>query len=235
MKMPFGGSKSSPRSGGRGSVPVDRVREMTSKGFREVDVIDRLRREGYSPEEIDRALTQTLKQGVSEPMSGPAPTFPPRQQGAPGGFDMGPGGLPTMEQLSSQMQAPAQPLQPLPSMPETSLPQEYYESYPTEEYIDYIVQEKMEDMENYINQFSTRYGEIERRIETIRDQIEEISRSRVDELQQMMAKMDEFKDALEEVGTRIGSMEKAFKDTLPALIESVRALSDLVQRMKREA
>jgi hypothetical protein len=33
--------------------------------------------------------------------------------------------------------------------------------------------------------------------------------------------------------TRIAGLEKAFKDALPALIESVRALSDVVQRMKK--
>jgi hypothetical protein len=40
---------------------------------------------------------------------------------------------------------------------------------------------------------------------------------------------------MNEVNMRMASLEKAFKETLPALIESVRSLSDLVQRLKREA
>jgi len=40
---------------------------------------------------------------------------------------------------------------------------------------------------------------------------------------------------LQDVDNRLTGLERAFKDTLPPLIESVRSLSDLVERLKREA
>jgi hypothetical protein len=43
-----------------------------------------------------------------------------------------------------------------------------------------------------------------------------------------------LKDTMVEMTGRLSSLEKAFKDALPALIESVRSLTDLVQRVKRE-
>jgi hypothetical protein len=41
-----------------------------------------------------------------------------------------------------------------------------------------------------------------------------------------------LKDLIEEMNVRLESLEKAFKETLPALIESIRALSELTQRLK---
>ncbi len=42
---------------GKGFVPVNRVKELSGKGFSEPEMIDVLRREGYSAEEIDRAFS----------------------------------------------------------------------------------------------------------------------------------------------------------------------------------
>lgn len=67
------------------------------------------------------------------------------------------------------------------------------------------------------------------------DQLSSLSQTRTSEQQQILNKMDSWKDVLEDVDMRLSALEKAFKDTLPPMIESVRALSDLVERLKREA
>ena len=59
-----------------------------------------------------------------------------------------------------------------------------------------------------------------------------IIRSETEE--KILNKIDSFKDTLNDVNARMSSLEKAFKEALPALIESVRSLTDLVQRIKRE-
>src|SRR5437867_8278267 len=58
--------------GAKGShgIPIDRVREMAARGFTEPEMIDILRNEGYSAEQIDRALTLALRAGVTEPRYG---------------------------------------------------------------------------------------------------------------------------------------------------------------------
>ena len=62
-----------------------------------------------------------------------------------------------------------------------------------------------------------------------------IVQGRSGEQQQIITKVEGVGEGMEDITTRLSSLEKAFKETLPALIESVRALSDLVQRMKRES
>jgi len=205
---------------GKGFLPTDRVKELSSKGFSEPEMIDILRKEGFSAEEIDKGLTEALRAGVTGP---PAPTFtPPAPQPAAEAPR-----LPTLEEIAPKAQMPV--------MPETSLPAEYYQGYSPEEYLDYVLRERMGEIDERISEFISKYGEIERKMAEIHEQLSFLSKAKVSEEQILMSKIDSFKEAVDDVSARINSLEKAFKETLPALIESVRALSDLVQRLKREA
>lgn len=195
-------------------LPTDRVKEMSSKGFSEPEMIDVLRKEGHSAEDIDRALTQTLKAGVSSP-------YPPTTLQQPAQSQ-----LPTLEQLQPQM----------PQMPESSLPESYYseqQQYPTQEYVDIAVRERMADVDQRVSEFEIRYEELKGKMENLNQQMNTMLQTRTSEQQQIISKLESFTNIMSDVEARMSSMEKAFKDTLPALIESVRALSDLVPRLKR--
>lgn len=179
------------------------------------------------------SLGQAYEQSQS-PAQGPV--FPPRKEGA-ASAQLRQGGrsdepafkLPTFEELSGKSKVGEL------AVPETSLPDEYYEGYPTEEYIDYVVQERMGEIEQRINGFAVRNKELENRIIELNERLKDVSKVRSGEQQQIISKIDSFGETVNDVNMRTASLEKAFKETLPALIESVRALSDLVQRMKREA
>lgn len=70
--MSFFGKK---KSEGRGTIPVERVKALILNNVKEGEIIDSLIREGYSPEEIDKAMSQILEQVNSKPKE-PAPTVP---------------------------------------------------------------------------------------------------------------------------------------------------------------
>jgi len=197
-------------------MPTERVREMSSKGFSEPEMIDVLRKEGYSAEDIDKALTQTLKAGVAGQY--PATTLQqPAMQSQ----------LPALEQVQQQMS----------QVPETSLPENYYypeQQYPTQEYVDIAVREKMTDVEQKVSEFEIRYEELKGKMDNIYDQMNTMLQTRTSEQQQILGKIDSFTNTMNDIEARMGSLEKAFKDALPALIESVRGLTDLVQRLKKE-
>jgi DNA-binding transcriptional MerR regulator len=216
MAFPF--MKKETLAAGKGFPPTERVRELSSKGFSEIDIIDVLRREGFSPEEIDKALTETTKNEVSATR----PSLPKMETEER---------LPTLDDILP----PAE--KEMPVLPESSLPEGYYQSQPyqTEEFIDYVVQERVRELNEKFIEFSVRTEELDKRIASINERVEEIMRIRSTEQTQVITKIDSFKDSVTEIDMRIGSLEKAFKETLPALIESVRALSDIVQRFKREA
>ena len=257
--------KAAPEVKGRGYVPVDRVKELQGRGFSELDSIDVLRREGFSPQEIDKALESTMNTSMSpmqmQGMRADGGQFSPaqapqmNQQGgypslgdaynaantgvpnpAPAPLHKSPFqsaesqaqfSLPTIDDLDPQSQSL--------TVPETSLPDDYYQSYPTEEYIDYVVQEHMRELDDKLGMFSTRYKGLEQRIMEMNDHVKHQSLGQAGEQQKVLSRIDHVDENMEEVKIRLAGLEKAFKETLPALIESVRALSDIVQRMKREA
>jgi DNA-binding transcriptional MerR regulator len=268
MELPFFGKKKKPaESKGRGYMPTDRSKELMGKGFSELDTIDVLRREGFSPDEIDKALTQVVKEGVvgggdsrvGSPMvaepTGPvvqpstspqdfdqayqsfrqqksAPTFPPRKETPkeekPERREEPDLKLPTIEELQPARGG-------VPAIPETALPEEYYQGYPTEEYIDYVVQERTQDVLERLNEFSYRNKELENKLNEMNERVRELSKVRINEQQQVLSNIDGLGESINDVNVRMASLEKAFKETLPALIESVRGLTDLVHRLKREA
>lgn len=265
MELPFFGKKKKPaESKGRGYMPTDRSKELMGKGFSELDTIDVLRREGFSPDEIDKALTQVVKEGVvggggdsrvgspmvAEPAVQPStapqdfdqayqsfrqqkstPTFPPRKETPkeekPERREEPELKLPTIEELQPARGG-------VPAMPETALPEEYYQGYPTEEYIDYVVQERTQDVIERLNEFSYRNKELENKLKEMNERVRELSKIRINEQQQVLSNIDGLGESINDVNIRMASLEKAFKETLPALIESVRGLTDLVHRLKRE-
>ena len=232
MDIPFLGiGKAAEKMKGKGYAPADRVRQLMSRSFSETDVIDVLRREGFSPDEIDTALTQALKGGVRGEQGAPfqeQSAFPSRQEQFQQEQQQQPTSLlPTVEDIK-----PRQPAQLI--VPETSLPAEYYQSYPTEDYIDYTINERMTDVQQSMNEFAIRYNELEKRLDEISNRLNMIVQGRSGEQQTIISKVEGASEGMEDISSRLASLEKAFKETLPALIESVRALCDLVQRMKRE-
>lgn len=244
MKLPFFKKKEPEKMRGKGYVPIDRVRELTSRGFSESEAIDVLRREGFSPDEIDKALTQALRVGIGAARPAPpttppvaeAPKFPPTPTFPPKAWEKPAPALTTLPTLEELKPKPAKPERPeMPVLPETALPEQYYQPYTTEEYIDYAVQERMQELSQKLGEFAAKYSELEKKIAGIHEQLDRITQTRGGEQQQIITKIDNFKDTVTDVNMRVSSLEKAFKETLPALIESVRALSDLVQRLKREA
>ncbi len=248
----FGGGKKEelpPKTSGHGSVPVEKVKELSAKGFSEVEIIDVLRKEGYSPKEIDQALTLALKSRVEEPAPKPKlPTLQDLQQQAqvqaPVMNEPQPlQALPQNEQQTAPIQEPVPDVsfqqfqqteqQVAPQIPFQSLqPESYPAAAPSEEVIEAIVKEKMSELEKRLTQFKMHYAELDRKMKEIHHRLDSLAEARSKEQEEIMAKLDAMKDLLSQVEGKVSSLEKAFKETLPALIESVRALSELVERIK---
>jgi DNA-binding transcriptional MerR regulator len=205
---------------------LSRIEELSSRGLSEIEIIDTLRKEGYSPDEIDKGLTEALKMGATEIRA-----LPPKPKEEPKKLPPPP---PEPPKLPANLPAPLElPSEPMPQVPEVSVQQDYfYPEYSTEEYIDYMVKEKTEEINKKINEFMLKQKELESKILSLHEKLSEVSQVKTSEQQLIGTKIDSLKDLIEEMNVRLESLEKAFKETLPALIESIRALSELTQRLK---
>ena len=193
---------------GRGFIPTDRVKELSNKGFSEPEMIDVLRKEGFSAEEIDRGLTQALELKVAGT---------PEQQ-------------PGFQPLGQPQPGPQMPQIPEPSL---QYPQAT-EGYGTEELVESIVNERMADVDQKLSEFNAKHAELERNISSLHHQLSIMTKGRSQAEQTIIARMESLRDSIDDMNARMSGLEKAFKDALPALIESVRSLTDLVQRFKKE-
>jgi len=215
VELPFLKKKEPEIMKGKGFVPVDKVKELASRGFSEAEIIDTLRREGFSPKEIDEALTQAIKTMVvkEEPKEIPHVETTTKL-------------LPTFSDISVEKKKT------MPELPETSLPEEYYYEVPTEEYIDALIEARVSELKEKLTQISSKYEDLEKKIETLSSNLNELFSKKSEEYNRILDKIEEMTKSFEEFSLRVGALERAFKEALPALIESVRALSDLVAKLK---
>lgn len=219
---------------GKGFVPTDRVKDMSKKGFSEPEIIDALRKEGFDAKEIDRALTQALKVGVTgepEEKENKIPTLQELQSRA--------SQQPPKEPPMPSFPQPEQTEQVGPQMPE-EMPyegQQYYppsQDYGTEELIESVVHEKAGEFDRKFTEMKAKNMALERRLADLHNQLTMMSKGRTQTEEAILTKIEVFKESLDDIGAHLSSLEKAFKDALPALIESVRSLTDLVNRIKKE-
>lgn len=191
---------------GKGFVPTERVRELLSKGFMEHEIVDTLRKEGFSAEEIDKALTEALRDRVEKKEE-----------------------LPTIEDIKPKKEDKESV-----EVFEPQAPEEMLHSYPAEEYITALVQARVSEVEDKIRMIESKYLELSKRIEMLNRNLDEILRSGKEEKQEILKRIEDFGERLEEIGAKIGGLERAFKETLPALIDGVRGLVSLVENLKKK-
>jgi len=195
--------------------PVERVKELSSHGFSEPEIIDVLRREGYSPQEIDLALTQALKEKLQSPVRQPQKENEEEK-------------LPTFEDVVKKVQ-PEQPMQEIPTQHQISLQQQQYSWEDYFNYIDYLIHSRISEITKEFEKINLKYQNLERRIEEINQSMRQTIITREETYSQILKKIDELNDSFKEVSQRISVLEELFKEILPALIESVRSLTKLAQ------
>lgn len=222
-------------------IPVDIVQKMASQGMPESEIISQLRSQGFSPMQIDRALSQAIKSAVSRPQAS-SRTAPPERV-VPG---------PQVRSAIEPMSLPEPP--PFDFSPQQQMPQEFtFEETPQEfvekpevpqqvsgpeitleEVIEGVIADKWEDFGKRMIGFEQRDQQLDQRIEDLRKQVDDmrvlVSRSE----QTFVGKLDEFGGHIGGIESRIGSIEKAFRDFLPDLTENVRTISSIVDKLKKE-
>ena len=185
--------------------PIERVKELSSHGFSEPEIIDVLRKEGYSPQEIDLALTEVLK----EKLQTPVPTRQKEEEKIPSFEDV-------VKKVKFEQQTQLQPEQ-----------QYSWDDYFN--YIDYLVHSRIGEINNELEKINTKYQDLERRIEEINLNVRESVSKKEETYIQILRKFDELNSSMADLAQRIIALEELLKDILPPLIESVRSLTKMAQ------
>jgi len=202
--------------------PIERVKELSSHGFSEPEIIDVLRKEGYSPQEIDLALTEALK----EKLQTTAPTQQKEEEKIPSFEDV-------VKKVQPEQQTKPQP-QPIqqPNIQYQQVQLQSEQQYSWEDYfnyIDYLIHSRISEINKELEKINAKYQDLERRIEEINLNVRESASKKEETYTQILRKFDELNSSMADLAQRITTLEEVLKDILPALIESVRSLTKIAQ------
>jgi DNA-binding transcriptional MerR regulator len=232
--MVFFGKKKEEIKVGKGFVPVQRVKEMVEKGFSEIEIIDTLRKEGFSAEEIDKAFTEVYKDIVARQAPQNTQIQPVHQTQNIS--------LPQIQQMPTQNQniqqifqtqqiQPVQQVEVKKEIKEEKLPS-YEDIVSLGEYIEAFIRERMEEHNKRLMEITLKFKEIESKISELDSKIGEVEKSRKDEIDRIFGEIRNVKNLINDVIVKVEVLTNTVKELLPSLLESVRLLSEIVQRQK---
>jgi prefoldin subunit 5 len=84
-------------------------------------------------------------------------------------------------------------------------------------------------MNKELEKINLKYQTLEKRIEEINQSMKQATLTKEEAYNQILRRIEGINSSLNELSQRINALEEIFKEILPALIESVRSLSKLVQ------
>ena len=206
----------------KGYAPINEVEKMRMAGTSDRDIIKKLKSEGFSYSEIEKAMLQSLKQNVSsEPAASPAE----ESWGEVTSKDE----TPTLEDIYGKPEEPKGPsVEELmaPGMQESDISPEMA----IEELVEGVVNEKWEVFEKELKKLKYDEEVLMRQIK----QLESLSSTtgKDSKFITLERKFSDLESKMTEIEARISGVEKAFKQFLPSLTDNIRNLSGMIREMK---
>jgi len=197
----------------KGPVPVEEIQAMSRRGLSDRQIIKKMKKEGFSYDEIEKAMLQAVKQGV-----GGGPELQEINQPTTNNFS-----------LDDFYQQP---------VPQT---QENTEEINTEnlnaeaiieELIEGVIEEKWEKFNKKIKEQEQNLENISAMIKQFEQKISSINTDAVPK--EMELRSDVINNKIDELDIRIGGLEKAFKQFLPSLTRNIENLSGIIHEMKEK-
>ena len=104
-----------------------------------------------------------------------------------------------------------------------------------EELAEVIVEEKLRELKERFKAVDMQFQQVNRKVESISDEMNRVRMEKSNEVKGIEDKIDGYSRNMDEINGRMESMEKALKDSLSPMLESMRSLADLVKSMKEKS
>jgi DNA repair exonuclease SbcCD ATPase subunit len=211
------------------SVPVEKIREMSSVGMSDKDIIKKLKKEGYSYEDIEKAMLEAVKEGVGEgPVRRTASVQAPTRM--EDNYNSEPSTLEDVYGREVREDMPEMST----SVPELAAYTEEADVPGSDVIIEELVEGVVEEKWQKLTEKLDRYEEKFEKIDEITKQLESKIDVKRDEFptKEIEGKITDFSTRLEDLEARIGGLEKAFRQFLPSLTRNIENLSNIIHEMK---
>ena len=206
------------RKKGRGYVPTREVLELRDRGYGDREIIDELSKRGFSYDEIEQAMLQSLKSDVTAtrvPIEAPTPATP---AAAPEREAIAPAPIPAAP--------PAEATLPGMETGETPIPERSAPSpeITIEEIVEGVVDEKIEPFKKELRSLRDELGKIAKRLKEL--ELKTPSGKEVN-LEEKFAPIFERLSKLE---GKVEALERTLRDLLPQVIANVRRLAEVLTK-----
>ncbi len=273
--------KNKPRAVGS---PAQRVSALSGQGLSEPEIINTLRKEGYSPKEVDGAMKEALRSAATATplrlpprdqfaVNPPAPQpyddqYPPASD--PAGYQApGPGMQPQrprlqppplddddldaplpgeldMPELPGMRRTPASPQRPpatrgnelddlddIESLPLSRGPSKVMRKHAEmEEMAEGVVEEKWIEFDQEVKDLKDDFKSLETKVATLEQAIRDIKGTKTGDNEDIKVRLDAYRQSITEVNTRLEGMERAVKDSLTPMMQTMRSLTEALKATK---
>ena len=185
----------------------DRVTFLISQGLAEPEIIKVLKDEGYSFQEIDSGISTVLKSTVSD-----QPPEVPEENTIPD--ELSPL-IVTEEDQRSPQKVQSEMIEQMNAIMEQ------------------MMEEKLSIFSSELDRIDSKFESIEGKIQKAIAQITDFEAAEKRDEAKEDAKIQEINAKETDLEPRIASLEKAFKDIIPGLVESIRELRETINSSKR--
>jgi hypothetical protein len=101
-----------------------------------------------------------------------------------------------------------------------------------EELIESVIDEKWGEFRTQMDDVDNRFHQMESKIIELEQTTLQMRGEKKSEIEEIENKIDSYKQSINEVGERMESVERAMKDSLTPMLQSLRSLSDTIKSMK---
>ncbi|MBI4015812.1 MAG: hypothetical protein HY362_03800 [Candidatus Aenigmarchaeota archaeon] len=200
-------------------IPIDLAKKLAGEGKNEGDIIEELKKRGFTPFQIDNALKAALKDAVV-PKRPYVSTLPPPQESIPMAESETPVNVAGVEKPSEgyppekilipeKLQPLAPPGERPPAMDETK---PSAGEVTVEELVESVVEERWQGMAEKIGAFLNKEESIASELKSLREKIEDVSSAEKATDSTLSQQIDQFSSDHGKLETRLKALEKAFKE-----------------------
>jgi len=203
-------------------IPVEEAKRLSASGMSDKEIIRKLKSEGYSYSEIEKAMLAAVKEGVS---NAPEATSTPSQEEA---FALAP--QPQEAELPSEFLRE----ETKPPIPELKAP-EFEEEAPEtliEEIVESIVDEKWEKFSKQLNKMNEDVNKANEKLKKFEEKIKNLKNQQTGS--EFSSHLNDLSNRVEDLEARVGGLERAFRQFLPSLTDNIEDLSKIVNKIKSE-
>ncbi len=103
-----------------------------------------------------------------------------------------------------------------------------------EELTESVVEEKWDDFTKRIEGMNGRFQQLNDRIAALEQRIGQMQGDKKSDLMEIEGKIDGYKQSIDEIGSRMESVERAMKDSLNPMMQTLRSLSETIKSLKEK-